>query len=1351
MFFITRLIVVSILLGQLVWPPTLLAQMTRPELLTIDDGLSQGMIYDLLQTRDGFLWIATKDGLNRYDGYNFKVFTHSSDNPYTLSENTTTALFEDSRGLLWIGTENKGLNLLDRRTGRFYHLNLPVRKDLAGLSYDVRRIEETPDGDIWVAQMDNGIFRIQVPADWKHRLPDQPALDGFVTIQAVPAAATAAKKDDLSEKFMVLSLAPGGDLLTCTNNGLYRLHPATMQLEHIPLSLPPVPHEKDPLTAALPGPDGEIWVAGYDYAVQLQASQTRVFRFPGVSLFTLVRKDRSGNIWLIAEQKVWRLEAGSTPDPSRPDFILDQAVSCIEQDRNGNIWMGTRGYGLRKFNPQKSLFHAGAAGQSINGLWEDAAGRIYAKTISTIFRYDPLTQQMESRTAFPDAPNRQMDLAFGPGGDTWLLCGIKGDNFTSQLRHYPAGESRVESFPFSHTVYPNTRLFRDREGYLWVTGSGCQLLRFDPKTGIFKSFNFDALFPENAKAIRAFALVTDGRGDLWIGTQAGLVRGIQNGDNIDFQLFTSKPREINSLSSNAVSCLLPDPADPSNVLWIGTRGSGMDRFDFQKGTFLHYTTDNGLPNNVVYGILPDAEGNLWCSTNRGIVRLNLSAPSGSLAQPVATVFTASEGLQSSEFNTQAFWKAPNGALLFGGVNGVNRFFPNELNLKTLPPSVFIVGLEINHRRVSPADNWLPVPMEYLSRLELAHDQNNLSFEFAALDFNDPAKNRYRYQLVGLENDWVDAGVSHFAHYSHLPPGHYVFRVMGGNGNGIWNETPVEISVVILPPWWRSDWAYLCYLLLIAAGIWWAYRFQINRIRLREQLAFEHRETQRVRALEQMKTDFFANVTHEFRTPLTLMLEPVRQLLQNPSDPLLVDKLKLVDRNSHRLLNLVNQLLDLAKLESGGAGLELRHGDVVSLAEGVYRTFSASAEHKGIRFEWSAEPDIPPFMFDAGKVELILNNLISNALKFTPKGGTVRVTIRKKPGALEIQVSDTGIGIPEDALNKVFDRFYQVEGAHQRSGEGTGIGLALSRELAQLMGGDIRADSQAGQGSTFTFILPVKTGEKPTENLTETSPAETQLPARDEAELPLVLIIEDQADLRAFIRLSVGDRWQVAEAANGEEGLRKAQELVPDLVISDLMMPGKDGYQVCEELKAQELTAHIPVILLTAKTALEAKLKGLRSGADDYLNKPFNADELQARMENLVALRRKLLERYEQYSGGFAGQASAAEDLLSPPDQSFIDRFTQTIEEHLNDEKLGVEEFAGKMFVSRVQLHRKLKALTGRSATEFIRDYRLDRAMLLLKNREGGVGEIAMRVGFGNEKYFSTVFKEKFGVSPSQVG
>lgn len=1318
--------------------PPAKAQMTRPEALTIEHGLSQGMIFNILQTRDGFLWIATKDGLNRYDGYNFRVFDHRPNEPFSLSENTVTALFEDSRGLLWIGTESQGLNVLDRRTGRFFHLYLPIRKNNSGLSYEVQGIKETPDGAIWVSQMSNGVFRILPPEDWQNRLPDQPELEGVVLVQPVVFNPTTGR----SENFGSLSVLPGGDILASSHSHLYRVNRTTLSAEMLALPLPPTPLERDPITTSLCTPGGDIWVAGHDYALRMRGGESDIFRFPGITLFTLVRLDEGGQAWLIAEQKMWRLVEGRDPDPAKPDFILDKSVACALQDHTGNVWMGTRGYGLRKFNLQKNLLHAGAENVSVNGLWEDAAGRIYAKTTSqSICRYDPQTRLLDNQTAFPDAPNRQMDLAFGPAGDYWLLCGVKGENAFSQLRHYSADGRPARIFGFQHAVYPNARLWRDGQGLLWISGNGCELIRFNPETGVFKTFSFAGLFPENARTIRTYALTTDGRGDLWLGAQAGLVRGARNGDDIDFQLFTSDPANAASLSFNFIACLLPDPADPSNILWIGTKGGGINRFDFSRGQFTHFTTANGLPNNVVYGILPDASGALWCSTNRGIVRLSAAGVS---------VYTVSEGLQGGEFNTQAFWKAPSGALLFGGVNGLNRFFPEELDVKT-PPPVFIVGLEINRQKVPPdeAGKRFAGPLEYLNRLELAYDQNNLSLEFAALDFTDPAKNQYRYRLDGLEDKWVEAGTGHFAHYSHLPPGRYVFRVAGSNGAGVWNETPVRLTIVVRPPWWRSAAACWVYFLLFAGLAWRAYRFQINRIRWREHLAFEHREARRIQALEQMKSNFFANVTHEFRTPLTLMLEPLRQLHQNPADPLLRDKLALAERNGRRLLDLVNQLLDSAKLESGSMGLDLRQGDLVAVAHSVFLSFLPSAKQKNIHLHWSAPETIPAFLFDAGKVESILNNLIANALKFTPAGGRIRISLgsrgdEKQKTEAFIEVRDTGIGIPAEALDKIFERFYQVENASRPSGEGTGLGLALSKELAKLMGGDITAESEPGQGARFTFRLPVTTGEKPAAE--PESP--DQRPAPDETvERPLALIIEDHADLRAFIRQSVGRGWQTLEAADGESGIQKALETLPDIVISDLMMPGRDGYAVCEALKNHELTAHIPIIVLTAKAALHDRLKGLRAGADDYLTKPFNAEELRARMDNLRALRRRLRERYEQISNG---AAAAGDHPLSAPDQAFVLRFTQTIEQHLADETLGVEDFARKMFVSRVQLHRKLKGLTGRSATEFIRDYRLERARALLKNREGGVGEIAMRVGFGNEKYFSTAFKEKFGMSPSQV-
>ncbi|NUO02383.1 MAG: response regulator, partial [Saprospiraceae bacterium] len=665
--------------------------------------------------------------------------------------------------------------------------------------------------------------------------------------------------------------------------------------------------------------------------------------------------------------------------------------------------------------------------------------------------------------------------------------------------------------------------------------------------------------------------------------------------------------------------------------------------------------------------------------------------------------------------------------------------------------------------------------------------------------------------------------------THLAPGTYVFRVQGSNSVGVWNEEPVEMTIVIHPPWWRSNPAYVAYALLVIFAVWQTWRFQVNRVKMKAQLAYEQRETERVKAMEQLKTDFFSNITHEFRTPLSLILEPARRIMAQTTDPGIRENANRVETNSLRLLNMVNQLLDLAKIEHKNMGLDLRHGDLGEAVGKTFNSFLPLAEKRGIHLTLSLGKNIPPFLFDPDKTELILNNLLSNALKFTPKGGTVEVSLESNQEAMGgvglstvIKVKDTGIGIPAGALAKVFDRFYQVQeevlplkkgapvqqipGSDQPASKGgvldgvsadganadqdpdnpaktagTGIGLALSKELVELMGGGIAVESEVGRGSTFSFWLPMTAltptdaplPEKETALLSLSSEERSRYSPSDflpgipgygesgkemdkasaigEAGASVALIIEDNVELRDFIKQSISAHWQVEEASDGEEGIQKAIELVPDLVISDLMMPGKDGYAVCEALKANEITAHIPVILLTARASMDSKLKGLQKGADDYLTKPFNTEELLVRMSNLVEMRQKLRAHYGKLPLGTAlSDSDGGSDYLSNPDKEFLRRFVEVLDNNLENDMLGVEEFAQKMFISRSQLHRKLKALTDQNATDFIRDYRLERAMEMLKNQEGLVIEIASRVGFSNEKYFSTAFKEKFGLSPSRV-
>lgn len=1382
----------------------LFGQQLAPESLTIDDGLSQGMIYDILQTRDGFLWIATKDGLNRYDGYNFKVWSNNAENPLSLADNTTNALYEDRRGWLWIGSENKGLQLFDRKTDCFYHFDLPINYNKGNqVPYDVRQIAEDAAGNIWVANRGGGVFRLQIPESWTEALPDTFELGAIAKLTTIPLPVSTQTAPGTIEEFRTLLMAQDGSIWIGSSQNLYRVNQNTLEVTTVQKPAG-IPRECWSLVQLK---SGEIWGAANVGIFRLRDGAFTYFplspsgapsdTYPALSV------SRAGQLWVLFEKKLWRVLKDDQFHLRQPDYRIDRSGNVLFQDDLDNIWIGTLGYGLRKITLRKSLFNPALEGVSVWGVWKNTKGEILCKLFNKIVRLNPATGKLSDQSAFPDAPPQQNDLLFGPKGDHWLLCGLReGTVNISELRHYNVDGTLIKAYPISIGRYPYAHLMQSRDGAIWATGAYGKLLRLDPATGKQTIYDFGHLFGDELQTLISFALVEDGRGQIWTGTQYGLIKGTFNGEKLDFKRFKSEAQNQHALNNNTVSCLLTDPKQPEKRLWVGTKGGGINCLDLERETFTYITTDQGLPNDVVYGILNDDSGNFWCSTNRGLAKLRVNG--ADLLE--ITPFTAGDGLQSNEFNTQSYFKAADGELLFGGVNGINRFFPTTLQFNSKPPQVYIIGLKVNHLpvRFSQAGTQLDAPIEYLPRLELDYTYNNLSFEFSAMDFTDPEKNQYRYQLLLVEKDWNPAHMDHFAHYTHLAPGTYTFRVQGSNSVGVWNEVPVEMTIVIHPPWWRSRLAYFAYALLLIFALWQTWRFQVNRVKLKEQLAYEHRETERVKAMEQLKTDFFSNITHEFRTPLSLILEPARRILAQTSDPRIRENASHVESNSLRLLNMVNQLLDLAKIEHKNMGLDLRQGDLTETVRKIFHSFVPLAEKRGIRFKLSVEEDLPLFLFDPDKTELILNNLISNALKFTPAEGEVIVmvdggrltvdgttpsTVHRPPSTVvpTITVRDTGIGIPADALGKVFDRFYQVQApssdgtngeAPPRGTGGTGIGLALSKELAELMGGGISVKSEIGKGSTFSFWLQMAT-QLPAPSQLSLKPDGLSMASADGANTPLLsdsapnspasgrsreevgnqegtiesvaLIIEDNVELRGFIKQSISAHWQVEEASNGEEGIRKAIELIPDLVISDLMMPVKDGYAVCEALKNNELTAHIPIILLTARASMDSRLEGLRKGADDYLTKPFHTEELLIRMENLVEMRQKLRAHYGKLPLGTAlSDVAGGNDYLATPDKEFLRRFMEILNNNLDNDKLGVEEFAQKMFISRSQLHRKLKALTDQNATDFIRDYRLEKAMEMLKNQEGLVGEIASRVGFSNEKYFSTAFKEKFGVSPSRV-
>lgn len=1359
------------------------SQTLSMEQLTIEDGLPQGMIYDILQTRDGFLWVGTKDGLNRYDGYNFRSWKTDPYNPYSLGDNTPTAFFEDSRGWMWIGGESKGLHLFDRNTERFYHFNLPVANtEKTSIVHDVRQIIEDKSGDIWVINRASGAFKLVIPKEWGKSIPDEDTLEKYARLSAVPIPVNLLHAGTEPEQFRSICIAGDRHVWVSTSKQIYEINTHTLQVSV--LATPPEFFNKATFLANY-GKD-RIWGACWKGLFLYQNNQFEYFPFfDGVkkSSDPILIPDPNNGLLIANDKDLWTIDPTKRPQPKAPDYTVDRIISSIKFDNQGNIWVGTFGYGLRKITPRKKLFNSRLPGESVWNLWQLSNGDVLIKKFNEIYNYDPKTDALSKQKSFPDAMPQQNDIVFEPSGNIWLLCGLRDEqNNLCQLRKYSADKKLIKAYDVKIERYPYAKMLYSSEGVLWVSGAAGQLTRFDPLTGKADYYDLQWLFGENGPSVNILALAEDGNGHLWIGTQFGLVRAIYKpgGQLNDFELYKSNSADKKGLNNSSVSCILPDPQYPKDILWIGTKGGGVNRMDINKKEFTYIFRDHGLPNDVVYGILPDKQGHLWCSTNRGLAKIELKD------RQLVYIhnYNTRDGLQDNEFNTQSFFKSPDGILFFGGIAGFNWFRPSDIHFKSEIPNVTIVGLEINKEPVRYAygKGLLPAPLELIDQLNLSYNQNNISFEFSALDLSDPSKNQYKYQLWPLEKKWILARGEHLAHYTHLPPGHYIFKVIGSNSNGLWNNKPVEVRLTIRPPWWATRLAYLIYLSIGFVILWQIFRARIRNIRLKDQVIAEQRERERVAVLEQMKTNFFSNITHEFRTPITLIIEPLRQILQNREASVTpwISMVRTAENNSRKLLRLVNQLLDLAKLESGAMTADYRLGQPGVLIRAISKAFEDAATAKAIQMTCTVPEADTSYLFDKDKLEKITVNLISNALKFTPHNGKVDINLTissqgeaqsVNPSVMVLTVKDNGIGIDTSALGKVFERFYQAGSSNNKEYSGTGIGLALCRELAELMGGKIEVESSIGQGATFTLRIPLKYPDSTQEQtagiydsddaLNFTKLAATERVAYDKAgqtnneeistgNNPLLLLVEDNDELRAFLYQILSAHFDVLEASNGEEAVALALSQVPDIIVSDLVMPKKDGIGLLDAIKQNPVTCHIPFVLLTAKTALESRLQGLRHGAEAYLNKPFNTEELLAWLFNLLENRKRMQENFQKNTFTPAPEENDNRPRLNEMDRQFINRLIEVAEQELENENLSSEDLAKRMTMSRSQLHRKLTAVTGQSAGEFLRNYRLDRAMQLLKNGEGNVTEIAWRVGFVNTKHFSTSFKERFGFPPSEV-
>ncbi len=1328
--------------------------------MNLEMGFSSNGSNCLLQDKQGFIWIGTYTGLNRFDGYRAKVYRYEPGETGTISGNIIDCIFEDRNGMIWVGTRTSGLNKYSPYSEMFTTY-IHDRDDPSTISSDrINVIYEDRQNNLWIGT-DNGLNLFNRSRE-KFSLLSQ----GYITTIF----------EDSTDRIWV-----------GINQGLYLFD--YDKKSFIPFedyfSLPNRLAQFSVHVGVIDH-DGTFWV-GTDrglikfnphyqrfiqYNLGMDKNSTDLSNFVQTILFDETKTGKF--LWVGTLKGLYKFDIDKETfqsfehNPLNDYSISHNSIQSILKDRSGCLWIGVENGGLNKVSFNRDYIrhyfpnplYRKSPENDIQDFCQSKSGTVWIATPGGLWAFD---KKSEKFTLYQHNPKNPKSLSHNDvrcvfediHGDIWIgtadgLNKFDRNNGFISHKHDPHNENNLSN----NSIH---RISGTSNGNL-VIGTWFGLNIFNPHSQKCMRYLSDPDNPNSISDNAIMSVMTDSEGIIWIGTQkAGLNRFDPNSGQ--FIHYKNDPENPLSISSNSILTIFEYPINHQNTLWIGTDGGGLCQFNKKTGTFIRYTKKDGLRDNIVNCITADFGGNLWVATQQGISILNLDTMAFKnfemgiiIPRAIHACFTDQTG--------EIFW---------GGWFGMARFFPDSITLNSYLPSIVLTDFKVNNQPVH-----LDTVISYNNALKLTYKENFLSFEFAALDFNRPLSNLYSYKMEGIDQEWIITDVSRrYAAYTDLDPGEYVFHVKGSNNDGIWNEEGTSLKIIITPPWWKTNLAYGFYLLLVVLVIYGAWRFQLNRISMRHDLEIKQLRAEKLEEVDRMKSRFFANISHEFRTPLTLILGPISKMIERVKDHETKQELNMMQRNARSLLRMINQLLDLSKIEAGRMTLHARPENIVTLLNHIVQSFESQAKLKNIQLVFQAEQENIPAYIDREKLETIVNNLLSNAFKFTPEGGSVVVEISLTPlsippldkggklGGVGINISNTGTGIPPDRLPHIFDRFYQVDDSYTREHEGTGIGLALTRELIELHCGKISIQSELNKGTTFTVILPLgkdhlnpeEMVEQPVEKsleylkgeqYKEPEPSQSIPESSRQKALSIVLIVEDNSDMRVYMHDCLASDYRIIKAVDGKDGLHRAIDKIPDLIISDVMMPKMDGFELCGRLKSDERTSHIPIILLTARASAESKIKGLELGADDYLIKPFDRTELRARVKNLIEGRHKLRTKFSQNIF-----IQPRDITVSSYDQKFLQRTMNIIEQYVSDAEFNVESFCKQIGMSRVQLHRKLRALTNLSTTQFMRTIRLRRAAQLIEQKYGNIAEIAYEVGFNKPSHFAECFRKQFGQLPSE--
>ncbi|WP_428330412.1 two-component regulator propeller domain-containing protein [Mucilaginibacter sp.] len=1347
--------------------------------LDINNGLSHNDVTSILKDNKGFMWFGTLSGLNRYDGYKFKVFKHSTSDSTSLDDDYIVSITTGPNNKLWVETRN-GFNIYDPATEKFTHDIKGYLQSIAIPDFRIVSLKQDASGNFWFLHLTQGIYKYnsqtKITTHIMHSATDASSIssdsvsdlahDSKGNLWLVYRSGTLermdAKTNRVTYRSRMFNKTPAGlntsykiyidkqddiwAFVPTYSAGVYYVNVEKGIFRHIDKGNDQYHLNTDVVSSVIQDDKGRIWIATDHGGVNLLNKQDLKIQYLlnreddsktiGQNSITLMYKDNTGIIWIGTYKKgvgyyhesiiKFPLFTHHLSDPlSNPKSLSFSDINSFAEDKTGNIWIGTNGGGLIYYDRSKGTFK--------NYLHN--AGNTNSLTNNVIVcMYIDHAQKLWIGTYF--------------GG---LDC-FDGTTF----KHY----KHNEALPGSISDDRICAITENSRHQLLVGTLSAGFNVFDDKTQTFAHYTYNSR--ENAiHSSYISKMLEDRHQNLWVVTAYGV--DVLMKKTGQFVHYVHDEKNKNSLINNNTNNILEDS---EGLIWISTR-EGISIFDGKTQKFTNITRLDGLPDNTVIDMQQYDKNNIWVSTTNGLSNIIVDRSLNQLKFHFVN-YNETEGLQGREFTENSSFKTREGELLFGGGNGFNIFKPSNILINKNSPNLVFTDLQVFNQSLNVGEKVngrviLSESITGLKTLDLKYNDNVFAIEFAALNYFNPDKVKYQYRMDGFDNDWINADNKiRKATYTNLDAGDYTFRVRATN-NDKWNDKELTLNIRILPPFWKTTWAYILYALVFAASLFYLRRRGIEKLRSQFSIEKEREEAQRMHELDLMKIKFFTNVSHEFRTPLSLIMAPVDKILKQISEPEIQRQLLLVNRNAKRLLNLVNQLLDFRKMEYQELKLHERNGDIVGFIKDLSYAFTDVADQKNIQFVFDTEIASFYTSFDHDKIERILFNLLSNAYKFTHEGGQVSVLLNlidKKENSgqhLEIRVIDTGIGIANDKLDRIFDPFFQNDIPGSMLNQGSGIGLSITKEFVKLHHGEIFVESEFNQGSCFTVLLPVRELDK---NLFTDTPmllehSEAFLPEATsqkngvhkdnrDGKKPTVLLVEDNEDFRFYIKDNLKSAFNIIEAENGKKGWQKTLAQHPNLIVSDISMPEMTGIDLCMKIRNDKRTSHIPVILLTALMGEDQQLKGLEIGATDYMTKPFNFEILQSKIKNILSQQEYMRKTYQKQV-----DVSPTEMQVDSPDELFIKKVLLLIDNNISNPNFSVEELSSDVFVSRYTLYKKILAMTGKTPNELVRSMRLKRAAQLLETGHLTISQICHKVGFKSQKYFVKTFKSEYNTIPSK--